>query len=93
MSSAISVAVTFGVAGDDGEPVSSFNIRGELKRKSIKRTSSSCARMSRFFWFRRGERNFCHSPSFLTLPAVPSALLALGFASGSHDEPRAGPEK
>jgi hypothetical protein len=40
--------------------------------------------------------HFCHSPSFFfffTFPAVPSALLALCFASGSHDAPRAGPEK
>jgi hypothetical protein len=38
---------------------------------------------------KRENRYFCHFPSFFTFPAVPSALLALGFASGSHDAPRA----
>jgi hypothetical protein len=36
---------------------------------------------------------FCHSPCFFTFPAGPSALLALGVASGSHDAPRAGAGK
>jgi hypothetical protein len=39
------------------------------------------------------NHRFCHSPSFFTFPAGPSALLALGFASGSHDAPRAGAGK